>query len=361
MCLVAKSPPSPARFFSHCQVLCGLVSRAYSVARMLVVFTVACSPLTRHRSLDDAVAQRDERELSFLMNYPAFARALGRVPGQHSAHFDYSLAVASYHIMLSRQLMLSADNITRTVDYILRARAIAGPRPLFGNGTRIINILHEYDSFEHLFSATAIIKRERWLGAQPADIWTFQGPGEIRAALRLIARSKGPTTIYIYAHGVGQSIRLSDSESLELSALAGALAERGPNWTNILSDECDGVITYLPEQLRRFDAEIPSYIISSTPRGGISRGSRLLNAIVATTDATNHYTIDPRQLQFEDWAKSQDFVLIWTPTPTQRRLLERAWPFSGIHINEQVADTYPAGVWELARSAEENKRTLGFA
>jgi hypothetical protein len=269
------------------------------------------------------------------------------VAGDRSPHFNYSLAVASYQMMLAHKIPLNDDSITKAVNYVVRAREIAGTRLLFGRGTRIINILHEYDSFNSLFAAGAVIRKEMGLGARAQDIWTFQGPAEIASALRVIANSKGPTTIYIYAHGIGQSIRLSDFESLDLSELAKAIKQRGAAWTNVLADECDGVVTYLPSALRQIGAEVPSYILSSTPRGGVTRGSQLLNAISGTGNGSGTYFVDPRKLELEELAMSQDFVLVWTPTLAQRRELEQVWPFPNLRIDVQDTAMYPTWVWEL--------------
>jgi len=283
------------------------------------------------------------------IGYPAFAFAAEDAAGERSPHFNYSLVVATYRLMTSHNIPLNEESIAKAVNYLLRAREIAGPRELFGKGTRIINILHEYDSFNNLFSPSAVIRKEIGLGARAQDIWTFQGSAEIALALKAISASHGPTTIYIYAHGMGDTIRVSDFESLEISELAQALKQRGDAWANVLADECDGVVTYLPASLRRMGVEIPSYILSSTQRGGIARGSRLLNALSGSGTGTGTYFVDPSKLEFEDLAKSQDFVLVWTPTRAQKRRLELAWPFRSMPINVDNAGSYPAGVWELAR------------
>ena len=322
-------------------------------ARLAIALLMACCPVATRYSFPAGPLLQHEHAEFYPLGYPAFTLAVERVSGDRSPHFNYSLVVASYQMMLAHKIPLNDESITRAVNYVVRAREIAGPRLLFGNGTRIINILHEYDSFNNLFAAGAVIRKELGLGARAQDIWTFQGPAEIASALKVIANSKGPTTIYIYAHGIGQSIRLSDFESLELSDLAKAMKRRGDAWANVLADECDGVVTYLPTVLRQIDAEVPSYILSSTPRGGVTRGSQLLNAISGTGNGTGTYFVDPGKLELEDLARSQDFVLVWTPTQAQRRQLERVWPFPNLRIDEQNADAYPAWVWELANNSEE--------
>ena len=278
-----------------------------TVARLLTLLPLSCGSGTQLGSIADTAAPRGERASLFPIGYPAFDVAMERVAGNRSPNFNYSLAVASYQMMRWHGIALSDESIGRAVNYVLQAREIAGPRLLFGNGIRIINILHEYDAFDNLFAASAVIRKEIGLGARAEDIWTFQGPTEIASALRVIASSRGPTTIYIYAHGSGHTIRLSDAVSLELAELAKILARRGNAWLNVLADECDGVVTYLPSELRRMGAEIPSYVVSSTTRGGMARGSRLLNAISGTGTGTGPYVMDPRRLEFEDLARSQDF------------------------------------------------------
>ena len=320
---------------------------------------MSCTPTTQKVPICDCAESRPN---PYPVGYPAFAFAAEDAAGDRSAHFNYSLVVATYRLMISHKIPLNEKSITQAVNYLLRAREIAGPRELFGNGTRIINILHEYDSFNNLFATGAVIRKEIGLGARARDICTFQGPAEIASALKAIATSRGPTTIYIYAHGIGNTIRLSDFESLDLSELAGALKQRGDAWANVLADECDGVVTYLPETLRRMGVEIPSYILSATQRGGIARGSRLLNALSGSGTGSGAYFVDPRKLEFEDLAKSQDFVLVWTPTRAQKRQLERAWPFPNRPINVDDSESYPAGVWELAdyrmTSGLEGQRVL---
>jgi hypothetical protein len=251
-------------------------------------------------------------------------------------------------MMLSHNIPVTDASITHAVRYVLQAREIAGPRLLFGNGTQVVNILHEYDPFDGMFDAAAVIRKELGMGAQPQDIWTYQGPTEIAPALKTIANSRGPMTIYIYAHGSGHTFRVSDRESLQLTQLADALRRRGNAWTNVLADECDGVITYLPSELRGIGAEVPSYVVSSTARGAMARGSRLLNALSGTGAGTGTYFMDPRRPEFEDLARAQDFILIWTPTQSQKRQLERVWPFPNVRIDAQSAEVYPAWVWELA-------------
>jgi len=304
----------------------------------------------------DCASKADALSSLYPIGYPAFTLAAEDIAGDRSAHFNYSLVVATYRLMLAHKIPLNEKSIAKAVNYLVRAREIAGPRVLFGNGTRIINILHEYDSFNNLFAPGGVIRKEIGLGARAQDIWTFQGPAEIAPALKAIATSQGPTTIYIYAHGMGHSIRLSDFESLDLSQLAEALKQRGEAWANVLADECDGVVTYLPATLRRMGVEIPSYVLSATARGGMTRGSRLLNALSGTGTGTGTYFVDPNRLEFEDLAKSQDFVLVWTPTRAQKRLLDRAWPFPNRPINVDDAESYPAGVWELA----DYQMTPGF-
>jgi hypothetical protein len=322
-------------------------------ARLVILSLMSCRPIDTRYSFRDDAALRYEYAQSYPFGYPAFTVAVEQVAGDRSPHFNYSLAVASYQMMLSHKIPLDDKSIARAVSYVVRAREIAGPRLLFGKGTRIVNILHEYDSFNNLFAAGSVIRKEMGLGARAQDIWTFQGPTEITSALKVIANSRGPMTIYIYAHGIGQSIRLSDFESLELSELAKALKQRGDVWANVLADECDGVVTHLPSVLRQMGAEVPSYILSSTPRGGMTQGSRLLNAISGTGNGSGTYFVDPSRLEFEDLARSQDFVLVWTPTQAQRRQLERVWPFPNMRIDVQVAKVYPAWVWELADNSEE--------
>jgi hypothetical protein len=326
------------------------LARQYRLAcaASTILLLMSCGPITTGNSFPNGVSLQYEHAAVYPFGHPAFTIAVEQVVGDRSPHFNYSLVVASYQMMLSHKIPLNDESIARAVNYVVRAREIAGPRLLFGNGTRIINILHEYDSFNNLFSAGTVIRKEMGLGARAQDIWTFQGPAEIAPALKLIANSKGPTTIYIYAHGIGQSIRLSDFESLELSDLAKALKQRGEGWANVLADECDGVITYLPSVLRQMGAEVPSYILSSTPRGEMTRGSRLLNAISGTGNGTGTYFVDPCKLEFEDLARSQDFVLVWTPTHAQRRQLRQAWPFPNMRIDVQDSEVYPAWVWELA-------------
>jgi hypothetical protein len=319
---------------------------------------MACRPTDVRHPFPDGSALRYERVESYPLGYPAFALAVEQVAGGHSPHFNYSLAVASYQMMQAHKIPLNEDSIIRSVKYVVLAREIAGSRLLFGKGTRIINILHEYDSFNNLFAAGAIVRKEIGLGARAQDIWTFQGPAEIASALKVIANSKGPTTIYIYAHGIGQSIRLSDIESLELSDLARAMKQRGGGWVNVLADECDGVVTYLPSVLREIGAEVPSYILSSTPRGGVTRGSQLLNAISGSGNGSGTYFVDPRKLELEDLAMSQDFVLLWTPTLGQRSELKRVWPFPNQRIDVQDDAVYPAWVWELANNSEKNHRAV---
>jgi len=310
-----------------------------------IFILMSCTPIAQKLPICDCAESRPN---PYPVGYPAFAFAAEDAAGDRSPHFNYSLVVATYRLMISHKIPLNEKSITQAVNYLLRAREIAGPRELFGKGTRIINILHEYDSFNNLFAPGAVIRKEIGLGARAQDIWTFQGPAEIALALKAIATSRGPTTIYIYAHGIGSTIRLSDFESLDLSELAAALKQRGDAWANVLADECDGVVTYLPETLRRMGVEIPSYILSATQRGGIARGSRLLNALSGSGTGTGTYLVDPSKLEFEDLAKSQDFVLVWTPTRAQKRQLERAWPFPNRPINVDDAQSYPAGVWELA-------------
>jgi len=312
------------------------------------LFLMSCTPMSNGLSFSTWTPQRDTVLNSYPVDYPAFTIAAEDIAGDRSSHYNYSLVVASYRLMLSHRIPLSENSINKAVSYVLRAREIAGPRLLFGDGVRIINILHEYDSFDNLFAPAAVIRKEIGLGARARDIWTFQGPAEMDPALNAIANSKGPTTIYIYAHGMGQKIRLSDVESLDISDLATALKRRGHAWANVLADECDGVVTHLPAALQRIDSELPSYILSSTPRGGVTRGSRLLNAISGTGTGTGPYFVDPRKLEFEDLAKSQDFVLVWIPTQVQKKQLERAWPFPNMPMNVDDAESYPAGVWELA-------------
>lgn len=50
------------------------------------------------------------------------------------------------------------------------------------------------------------------------------------------------------------------------------------------------------------------------------------------------YFVDPTNLDFEEYAKNQDFVLLWSPNPSQQRQLIRAWPFP---------DRYPER-WQLS-------------
>ena len=309
---------------------------------------VSCSSTTNGWSLPTSIFEKDGYLNPYPIDYPAFTIAAEGVAAGRSSHFNYSLVVASYRLMLSHKIPLNENSIAKAVNYVVRAREIAGPRLLFGNGTRIINILHEYDSFNNLFAPAAVIRKEIGLGARAEDIWTFQGPAEIAPALKAIANSKGPTTIYVYAHGAGQRIRLSDVDLLDVSDLAKALKQRRDVWTNVLGDECDGVVTYLPSALQRLGVAVPSYILSSTPRGGMTRGSRLLNAISGTGTGSRAYFVDPSRLELEDLAKSQDFVLVWTPTQTQKRALERAWPFSSIAMSVDDTESYPEGVWELA-------------
>lgn len=330
-------------------------------ALLTLSLLMACCPIAARYSFPDGSALLYEHAESYPLGYPAFTLAVEQVAGGHSPHFNYSLAVASYQMMLAHKIPLNDETITRAVNYVVRAREIAGTRLLFGGGTRVINILHEYDSFNNLFAAGAVIRKEMGLGARAQDIWTFQGPADIASALKVIANSKGPTTIYIYAHGIGQSIRLSDIESLELSELARAMKQRGEGWVNVLADECDGVVTYLPSVLRQMGAEVPSYILSSTPRGGVTRGSQLLNAISGTGNGSGTYFVDPRKLELEDLAMSQDFVLVWTPTPGQRRELKQAWPFPNLRIEVQDNTVYPAWVWELADNSEKNCRACGLS
>jgi hypothetical protein len=293
-------------------------------------------------------APREDSAALFPLGQPAFDIAVERLVGNRSAHFTYSLAAASYRMMLSHNIPVTDASITHAVRYVLQAREIAGPRLLFGNGTQVVNILHEYDPFDGMFDAAAVIRKELGMGAQPQDIWTYQGPTEIAPALKTIANSRGPMTIYIYAHGSGHTFRVSDRESLQLTQLADALRRRGNAWTNVLADECDGVITYLPSELRGIGAEVPSYVVSSTARGAMARGSRLLNALSGTGAGTGTYFMDPRRPEFEDLARAQDFILIWTPTQSQKRQLERVWPFPNVRIDAQSAEVYPAWVWELA-------------
>ena len=329
-------------------------------AWLATLLPLSCGSITQLGSISDTAAPRGERASLFPVGYPAFDIAVEQVAGNRSANFNYSLAVASYQMMRWHGIALSDESIARAVNYVLQAREIAGPRLLFGNGTRIINILHEFDAFNNLFAASAVIRKEIGLGARSDDIWTFQGPTEMASALRVIASSSGPTTIYIYAHGSGHTIRLSDAVSLGLAELAEVLARRGNAWLNVVADECDGVVTYLPAELRRMGAEIPSYVLSSTPRGGMARGSRLLNAISGTGTGTGPYVMDPRRLEFEDLARSQDFVLIWTPTRAQRIRLEQAWPFPSVRIDVQNAEAYPAWVWELAKNSEGKRDLLAL-
>jgi len=340
-----------------------VLARRFGVvcARLAILLLMACCPIASQYSFPDGSTLQYEHGESYPLGYPAFTLAVEQLGGERSPHFNFSLAVASYQMMLAHKIPLNDESITKAVNYVVRAREIAGTRLLFGNGTRIINILHEYDSFNNLFAAAAVIRKEMGLGARAQDIWTFQGPADVASALKLIANSKGPTTIYIYAHGIGQSIRLSDFESLELSELARAMKQRGDAWANVLADECDGVVTYLPSVLRQIGAEVPSYIFSSTPRGGVTRGSQLLNAISGTGNGSGTYFVDPRKLDLEDLAMSQDFVLVWTPTLAQRRELERVWPFPNLRIDVQDTAMYPAWVWELANNWEENHRTWSFS
>jgi hypothetical protein len=74
----------------------------------------------------------------------------------------------------------------------------------------------------------------------------------------------------------------------------------------------------------------------------------LLNALSGTGAGTGTYFMDPRRPEFEDLARAQDFILIWTPTQSQKRQLERVWPFPNVRIDAQSAEVYPAWVWELA-------------
>ena len=321
-----------------------------------ILLLISCSPMARELPICDCASQTDEAPIPYPIGYPAFTVAAEDAAGDRSPHFNYSLVVATYRLMMSHKIPLNEKSIAKAVNYLVRAREIAGPRLLFGNGTRIINILHEYDSFNNLFAPGSVIRKEIGLGARAQSIWTFQGPAEIAPALKAIAMSRGPTTIYIYAHGIGHTIRLSDFESLHLSELAEALKQRGDAWVNVLADECDGVVTYLPATLRRMGVDVPSYIVSSTPRGAMARGSRLLNALSGTGTGTGTYFVDPTKLEFEDLAKSQDFVLVWTPTREQKRRLERAWPFPNMPMNVDDAESYPAGVWELA----DYRMTPGF-
>ena len=238
-----------------------------------IFLLMSCTKVAQQFPIGDCALPTDTRPNAYPVGYPAFVLAAEDVAGDRSPHFNYSLIAATYRLMLSHKIPLNEASIAKAVNYLVRARVIAGPRVLFGDGTRIINILHEYESLNNLFSPGGIIRKEIGLGAQAQDIWTFQGPAEIASALKAIAMSKGPTTIYIYAHGIGQTIRMSDFESLHLSELAEALKQRGDAWVNVLADECDGVVTNLPEALRRIGADIPSYIVSSTPRGAMARGS----------------------------------------------------------------------------------------
>jgi len=297
--------------------------------------------------LPTAATGHEEHTVHFPTGYPAFDLAVERAAANRSPNFGYSLAVASYQLLVSHGIVLNDATIAGAVSYVLKAREIAGPQVLFGNGTRVINVLHEYDSFNNLFGSAAVIRKELGLGARPENIWTYQGPSEIGPALRAIANTRGPLTIYMYAHGSGRTLRLSDRVSLQISQLAEALRLRGNDWTNVLADGCDGVVTHLPAELGRIGAEVPSYIVSSTPRGAMGRGSRLLNSLSGTGAGTGTYFMDPRRLEFEDLAETQDFVFIWIPTEAQRKQLQRAWPFRSVPIGVQ-ADRYPAWVWELA-------------
>lgn len=313
-----------------------------------IFLLMSCSPMAQKWPMCDCATPTDTLSNPYPIGYPAFSVAAEDVAGDRSPHFNYSLVVATYRLMVSHKIPLNEKSIAQSVNYLVRAREIAGPRVLFDNGTRIINILHECDAFNNLFAPGSVIRKEIGLGARAQNIWTFQGPAEVAPALKAIAASKGPTTIYIYAHGIGHTIRLSDFESLHLSELAEALKQRGEAWVNVLADECDGVVTNLPAALRRLGADIPSYIVSSTPRGAMARGSQLLNALSGTATGTGTYFVDPSRLEFEDLAKSQDFVLVWTPTRAQQRQLERVWPFPNMPMNVDDAESYPAGVWELA-------------
>ncbi len=324
----------------------GMVNRAWACWGIFLL--MSCTPMTGELPICDCGSKADTHGNPYPIGYPAFTFAAQDAAGSRSSHFNYSLVVATYRLMMAHKIPLTEGSITKAVNYLVRAREIAGPRVLFGDGTRIINILHEYDSFNNLFAPSVVIRKEIGLGARAQDIWTFQGPAEITPALKAIATSRGPTTIYIYAHGVGNTFRLSDFESLQLSQLAEALKQRGDVWANVLADECDGVVTYLPATLRQLGVEVPSYILSATPRGGVARGSRLLNALSGTATGSDTYFVDPSKLEFEDLAKSQDFVLVWTPTRAQKRLLERAWPFPNRPIDVDDVESYPAGVWEIA-------------
>ncbi len=316
----------------------------------LGIFMASCTTVNgRGLVSNDADRQLGTFVNAYPIDYPAFTIAAEDIAGSQSSHFNFSLVVASYRLMLSHNIPVNDASISKTVKYVIQARKVAGPRLLFGKGTRIINILHEYDSFNGLFAPTSVIRKELGLGARAEDIWTFQGPTEITLALRAIASSKGPLTVYIYAHAMGESFRLSDSASLSITELAVALKHRAGTWTNVLADECDGVITHLPAALREMNAELPSYIISSTPPGAMTRGSRLLNAISGTGTGTGTYFVDPSNLGLEDLAKSQDFVFLWTPTQAQTRQLEHAWPFPSRLMNIANAASYPAGIWELAQ------------
>ncbi len=110
-----------------------------------ILILMACTPMAQKLPICDCGFKADTRANPYPIGYPAFAFAAEDAAGDRSPHFNYSLVVATYRLMISHNIPLNEKSIAKAVNYLLRAREIAGPRELFGNGTRIINILHEYD------------------------------------------------------------------------------------------------------------------------------------------------------------------------------------------------------------------------
>jgi len=124
----------------------------------------------------------------------------------------YSVSNAVYELLTFSNLRLSKQNIKKGLDLILILRSVLSvPHPdnlMYGPNVTAINILHQDEEYrKERMETVQILAR-----VKPEQIKTFKGFEQKENALEAIRQSKGPTTIYIHAHGDGEGFSLDSKE-----------------------------------------------------------------------------------------------------------------------------------------------------
>ncbi|MBI2119452.1 MAG: hypothetical protein HYT97_07500 [Elusimicrobia bacterium] len=123
----------------------------------------------------------------------------------------YSVANAVYELLTFSNLRFSKQNIKKGLDLILVFRRVLSlhvDNLIYRSNVTAINILHQDQEYRKESMETVQILA----GVKPEQIKTFKGFEQKENALEAIRQSKGPTTIYIHAHGDGEGFSLDSKE-----------------------------------------------------------------------------------------------------------------------------------------------------